>query len=90
VFNPGYFGKKSLPDFEVPFEVHAMINNARDLAKAGVGADHVAASSSTMYLIGYLKYRDEIGLRRTFFCFAYNPATVCFEPFEHHNYSYEE
>lgn len=91
---PGAFGKCKLPDYELPFEAFTTINNAADLADKAISAPYAPGTppgrGGSLYLCGYIKYSDEIGLRRTYFLYRYDPMRGLFEPFEHPNYSYEE
>lgn len=86
VVKPGHFGKRAIPDFDVEQNVFNSVNNAVELARIGQGHQ----PSESLFLFGYIKYQDSIGLRRTFFCYRYNPVLAHLEEFEHPHYSYEE
>lgn len=83
---PGHFGKRQLKDFDVPTDVYLRINNDVEFAKSGLAFQQ----RYWLYLFGYIKFRDEIGLRRTFFLYGYDVQTGQFIPIEHPSYNYEE
>ena len=82
---PGFVGQRSLPDFVVDFPVHAGINNAVEAASFG----QKLQNGGTLFVVGYVKYSDSIGLMRHYFAFAYDPVDHYFKPVDHPNYSYE-
>ena len=83
---PGHFGQRTLDDYSVPLEACFAINNVVEAATKGVSI----RADGTLFLLGYIKYKDSIGTRRNFFCFEYDPLLQTFKPVEHHSYSYEE
>jgi hypothetical protein len=82
----GGFLSRDLPDFEVPFAAYRSIANDIEIAKGG----GTPRGELNLFLIGYLKYRDKIGLRRTYFAFRYDPIKLAFVPEGHPSYNYEE
>lgn len=84
---PGHRGKRSLPTVEVPFDAFRIINNVHDVVKKGF---QPPPNYKTVYLYGYIKYEDAIGLRRTYFCYRYDVQQMQFVDESNPHYSYEE
>lgn len=88
----GQFVKMELPDYDVPTDVFITVNNVAEAAENGqvLGGGVPAQRSGTLYVVGCVKYRDEIGLRRMYFAYRYDPFHGRFDAVDHPNYSYEE
>jgi hypothetical protein len=83
---PGMVLELQLPDLEVTATMSSIINENVRAKRDRRPTPH----PGTLFLVGYLKYGDEIGSRRTYFVFKYDVETLRFEPVDHPNYSYEE
>jgi hypothetical protein len=82
---PGYFAKLPIPDRAISTEEYISINNM-----VATGSVCFGDSNGTLFLMGYVKYTDVIGPRRTYFCFAYNTELHYFTAVDHPGYSYQD
>lgn len=85
---PGNRGKRALPELVVDVATLKSINGIRDEISRGFPVH--TDDYQTVFLYGYIKFSDAIGLRRTYFCHRYNAVLGRFEPYDHPHYSYEE
>jgi len=83
--SPGSVRKVPIPNREISVPEFAAINHAVQGTTPSFGEE-----VGTIHLIGYARYSDEIGPRRTFFCFRYDTTLRRFEPVDHPSYNYED
>ena len=86
---PGGVHKVTIEDRTVDTGEYIALNNAVESFLAGIPREQIP-NNGTLYLIGYVKYSDEIGVRRTWFAFEYDPERHFFAEVDHPIYSYEE
>jgi hypothetical protein len=77
--------KIHIPDRQVDPHEYITINNAVE----GTGRAFEDRGGN-LFLIGYLKYTDAIGLRRRYFCRRYDTELHYFVEVDHPSYSYED
>ena len=86
---PGRSLKIDLPKYDVGFEAFHTINTNAQAVDEGKWTPDSSPVAGNLYVIGCLKYRDEVGLRRTYFAYRWNWREGRFEAVEHPNYNYE-
>jgi hypothetical protein len=79
------FKRIPIPDREITTGEYIHINNMVEAGSANF-QDEVGS----LFLFGYLKFTDTIGLRRRYFCFRYNTDLHYFTAVKHPSYSYED
>ena len=90
---PGHYVTFSLPEYEVPVNVFMAINNSAEAAEgqfAGSSRSLTQPPPGKLYLVGCVKYRDEIGLRRQYFAYSWEPSQGRFKAVKHPSYNYEK
>ena len=94
-----YIGRARRPDGSPEYEATYEINASLQISVPEFAAINHAVQGTTpsfgeevgtIHLIGYARYSDEIGPRRTFFCFRYDTTLRRFEPVDHPSYNYED
>ena len=86
---PGRSLKIDLPKYDVGFEAFHTINTNAQAVDEGKWTPDSTPVAGNLYVIGCLKYRDEVGLRRMYFAYRWNWREGRFEAVEHPNYNYE-
>ena len=86
---PGRSLKIDLPKYDVGFEAFHTINTNAQAVGEGKWTPDSSPVAGNLYVIGCLKYRDEVGLRRMYFAYRWNWREGRFEAVEHPNYNYE-
>ena len=86
---PGRSVRIDLPKFEVGFEVFHTINSNAQAIDEGKWTPDSSPVAGNLFMIGCLKYRDDVGLRRTYFAYRWNWREGRFDAVEHPNYNYE-
>jgi len=82
---PAAFVKIPVPDREIEAHEFRVINNGIE----GI-ANSFGERGGYLFLIGYIKYTDAIGLRRSYFCRRYDTGAHYFAEEDHPSYSYED
>jgi hypothetical protein len=77
--------KVPLPIRNISVQEHSALNNATVRGGRGYGD-----AEGELFLIGYVKYSDGIGLRRKFFCRQYDTSLRRFTEVDHPSYNYED
>lgn len=82
---PGQSCKIPLPDWDLTsLDEHGQIWPIHSSPKNWLQDERV------LFLIGYIKYRDEIGVRRTYYCYRYSGELNRFIRVKHPNYNYTD
>lgn len=77
---PGAFHRHKLASVDVETYLYNALNNA---------VESSVSNGPMLFLIGYIKYRDSIGLRRRYFAFRYDPKLHYFLTVDHPGYNYD-
>ncbi|MEP7307320.1 MAG: hypothetical protein ABJA98_17565 [Acidobacteriota bacterium] len=86
LLHPAAFVALPLPNLTVSVSEFLSINNAVDGAAMGL----TSQPEGSLFLVGYIKYRDSIALRRIHFAYRYDASLHYFVAVEHPSYSYED
>ena len=86
---PGRSLKIDLPKYDVGFEVFHTINTNAQAIDEGRWTPDGSPVAGNLFVIGCVKYRDEVGLRRTHFAYRWNWREGRFDSVDHPNYNYE-
>jgi hypothetical protein len=86
---PGRSLRIDLPKYDVGFEVFHTINTNAQAIDEGKWTPDSSPVAGNLFVIGCIKYRDEVGLRRTYFAYRWNWREGRFDVVDHPNYNYE-